>query len=382
MSDRPRIELNTVQLVASVLAAVTGAVLTSYLGVGGTVAGTALGSLATTSGFAIYKHYLGRTKERIDHVAPVIVEHARVWTPPSGGYHPIGHTVHHANGAGGRSANGAAAWAGSTRPEDQQTQPMQVWDPGRPADSGPAGPAQGDPAQAETAQSDPAQAETAQGDPAQAETAQAETAQADTAQARSGEPARQLGTVRLEGNGDGGGAAKGARPGIAADGGDGARGPGRAGGNGRGNDNGSASGNGSGNRTGGGILRGRPRWVAVALTSAAVFAVVIAAITVFEGATGKPLSATVRGERGSGTTLGGGSAGSSGSAHSTPQPTQSAAPSQSATSPSAGQIAPQPSSRTSTSPAPSSVPSPSAAPSVRATPPAPSAPVRGVPPSG
>ncbi len=346
MSDRPRIELNTVQLVASALAAVTGAVLTSYLGVGGTVVGTAVGSVATTSGFAFYKHYLGRTKERIDHVAPVIVEHARVWTPTSG-YNPIGHAVHHANGAGGRSANGGPAGAGSARPEDQQTQPMQAWDPGRPAPAGPA---------------------------------QAETAQADAAHAGLGEPTQDLGTVRLESIGDGGGA-KGATPGIAADGAGGAGGPGRGDGNGRGNDNGSPNGNGSGNRTGGGILRGHPRWVGVALTSAAVFVLVIVAITVFEAATGKPLAATVRGQQGSGTTLGGGSAGSS-SGHSTPQPTQSAAPSRSATSPSTGQTAPQPSSGTSTSPAPSSVPSPSAAPSVKATPPAPSAPVGGVPPSG
>ncbi|HEY0717570.1 MAG TPA: hypothetical protein VGD68_08130, partial [Streptosporangiaceae bacterium] len=78
MSDRPGIELNTVQLVASMAAAVTGAVLTSYMGDGGTIIGTAVGSGASTAGFAVYKHYLVRTKEK---VAPVIVEHARQWTP-------------------------------------------------------------------------------------------------------------------------------------------------------------------------------------------------------------------------------------------------------------------------------------------------------------
>src|ERR1700761_999967 len=85
MSDRPKgdrpkqgIELNTVQLVSSMAAAVTGAVLTSYLGDGGTILGTAVGSGASTAGFAVYKHYLVRTK---DKVAPVIVEHARQWTP-------------------------------------------------------------------------------------------------------------------------------------------------------------------------------------------------------------------------------------------------------------------------------------------------------------
>src|ERR1700761_7771837 len=85
MSDRPKgdrpkqgIELNTVQLVSSMAAAVTGAVLTSYLGDGGTILGTAVGSGASTAGFAVYKHYLVRTK---DKVAPVLVEHARQWTP-------------------------------------------------------------------------------------------------------------------------------------------------------------------------------------------------------------------------------------------------------------------------------------------------------------
>ena len=70
MGDRPRIELSTVQLVSSMGAAVTGAILTSYLGDGGTIVGTAVGAGASTAGFAVYKHYLVRTKEK---VAPVIV---------------------------------------------------------------------------------------------------------------------------------------------------------------------------------------------------------------------------------------------------------------------------------------------------------------------
>src|ERR1700759_139594 len=85
MSDRPKgdrpkqgIELNTVQLVSSMAAAMTGAVLTSYLGDGGTILGTAVGSGASTAGFAVYKHYLVRTKDR---VPPALVEHARQWTP-------------------------------------------------------------------------------------------------------------------------------------------------------------------------------------------------------------------------------------------------------------------------------------------------------------
>ena len=81
MSNRPSIELNTVQVVASMGAAVTGAILTSYLGNGGTIVGTAVGAGVSTTGFAVYKHYLARTKEK---VAPVIVEHARHWSPGTG----------------------------------------------------------------------------------------------------------------------------------------------------------------------------------------------------------------------------------------------------------------------------------------------------------
>jgi hypothetical protein len=74
MGNRSGIDLSTVQVISSMGAAVTGAILTSYLGDGGTITGTAVGAGASTAVFAIYKHYLGRTKEK---VAPVIVGHAR-----------------------------------------------------------------------------------------------------------------------------------------------------------------------------------------------------------------------------------------------------------------------------------------------------------------
>lgn len=77
--SRPRLEVSGVQLIATVLAAVTGALLASFLGVVGTIAGTAIASAASTLGTAIYRHYLGRTKDRIRDVAPVIV---RQWRPP------------------------------------------------------------------------------------------------------------------------------------------------------------------------------------------------------------------------------------------------------------------------------------------------------------
>jgi hypothetical protein len=71
MSGR-RIELSATQVIASLLAAVTGAVAASYAGVAGTVIGVAVMSLASTAGAAVYKHYLARSKERLRSAAEVI----------------------------------------------------------------------------------------------------------------------------------------------------------------------------------------------------------------------------------------------------------------------------------------------------------------------
>lgn len=76
-------EVSGIQLTATVLAAVTGALLASSLGVVGTITGTAVASAASTLGTAVYRHYLGRTRERIRDVAPVIVRQAR-WRPSAG----------------------------------------------------------------------------------------------------------------------------------------------------------------------------------------------------------------------------------------------------------------------------------------------------------
>jgi hypothetical protein len=76
--SRPRLEVSAIQVVATVLAAVTGALLASYLGVVGTITGTAVASGASTMATAIYRHYLGRTKERFQEVAPVIAKRTRL----------------------------------------------------------------------------------------------------------------------------------------------------------------------------------------------------------------------------------------------------------------------------------------------------------------
>jgi hypothetical protein len=71
-SGERRFDITGLQVLASVLATVTGAVAASYLGVAGTIIGAAVMSVASTFGSAIYKHYLGRTAGRLKEVAPVI----------------------------------------------------------------------------------------------------------------------------------------------------------------------------------------------------------------------------------------------------------------------------------------------------------------------
>ena len=60
-----RFNLSAIQVSAGILAALTGAVAASFLGVGGTLVGAAVGSIASTVGGEVYKHYLERTHERL-----------------------------------------------------------------------------------------------------------------------------------------------------------------------------------------------------------------------------------------------------------------------------------------------------------------------------
>ena len=327
MSDRPSIELNTVQIVASMGAAVTGAILTSYLGNGGTIVGTAVGAGASTAGFAVYKHYLARTK---DKVAPVIVDHARHWGPTTGSQAsrggppaapgPADRTVtspYRAANGGHGTAPGYGATAGrfaSAAPADR-TQP---WPPG---DQRPQG--QDDAPTRDLGRSN-------------VERADAQTAQYGTV---------RMGSPGPEGNGGPGTSRDfAAGAGNGHDGGPGQRGP--------------ASGGGIG-----ALLRDRPRWFVMAVTSAAVFLVALLVVTLIEFGTGKPIDASVWGRKASGTTLGNVTGGGQ-STSKTVTPTVS--PTQSATPGGVGQTAPQPSSSGSPAPSPSSVPSVSTNPSQNA----------------
>jgi hypothetical protein len=59
-TERPRIQLSVVQVVASALAAITATVGASYLGIAGTVIGAAVASVLTVVGNAVYSHSLRR----------------------------------------------------------------------------------------------------------------------------------------------------------------------------------------------------------------------------------------------------------------------------------------------------------------------------------
>jgi hypothetical protein len=69
--SRPeRLEMSGVQMVAGALAAVSSSVALSRLGVAGTIAGAAVGSVLATAGTAVYGHYLTRTSSSIRAVTP------------------------------------------------------------------------------------------------------------------------------------------------------------------------------------------------------------------------------------------------------------------------------------------------------------------------
>jgi hypothetical protein len=72
MSGPRGIHLSGTQVIASVLATLTGAIAASYLGVGGTLIGAALGSIASTTGTEIYRHYLLRSQQRIKAAGEVL----------------------------------------------------------------------------------------------------------------------------------------------------------------------------------------------------------------------------------------------------------------------------------------------------------------------
>ena len=131
MSGRRGLNLSAAQVIASVLATLSAAVAASFLGVAGTLLGAALGSVVSTMGTEIYKHYLQRSEERLRSAGQVLYHSAaRTGT---------GNTNAQAGAAsGGRHAayQGSAGQQGVTRQlgnrdvagQDPANQDTAVWD--------------------------------------------------------------------------------------------------------------------------------------------------------------------------------------------------------------------------------------------------------------
>src|SRR3984957_8277465 len=131
MSGRRGLNLSAAQVIASVLATLSAAVAASFLGVAGTLLGAALGSVVSTMGTEIYKHYLQRSEERLRSAGQGLYHSAaRTGT---------GNTNAQAGGASrGRHAahQGSAGQQGVTRDlgnrdvagQDPATQDTAVWD--------------------------------------------------------------------------------------------------------------------------------------------------------------------------------------------------------------------------------------------------------------
>ena len=241
-----RLNLSGVQVSAGLLATLTGAVAASYLGVGGTLIGAAIGSLASTVGGEIYRHYLGRTHERLRGAVDV-------------------HRYRTARSAVGRQADPTVALnrrgVTSRRPDDEDAVETQVFQVPRPGDA-----AHG----AATAPNSTSPSDSIHDAPTEifaAADGRSPTGPAATPTAASA----AAGSTAEVGAAGGGAAGGGAANGSAANGSDG--------------------------------KKKRPRWLVLAAVAAGTFLIAVAVITVFELSVGKTLSATVRGQSGSGTTV-------------------------------------------------------------------------------
>jgi hypothetical protein len=320
------------------LAALTGAVAASRLGIAGTIIGTAFMSLASTVGASFYKHYITSSRRRLRAAASGLAP----WASQAAVASAVAR--HHA--AEGAQQTGVA----ETRVDATQVDRTQRFVV---REFGAAAP---EPARDYVS---PDAAETQVIPPLHMNGNLAATRISDA------EPDATV-TVRevgLMGQGGGAGGAAGAG---------GARGPERPEQTTGAEPTGSAGADGAGGAFGaGGAGRGRDKdwtwpwsrrqWIMVAGTALGVFVIAMAAVTVFEAAVGKPLDAVVWHKHASGTTLGG-LVGGSGGHH--PRPGHSPSPSHSPRSSHSARPSHTPSSSpspntSSTAPTPSTSPTPS-----------------------
>ncbi len=108
---RRAIEISATQLVAATAATVTATVAASFMGVYGTIIGAAVMSVVTTSGTAIYQHYLERTRERVRN-ARTLAERGRPGKGGAGATDLAGETGSSEAAAGTTAEEGADAGSG------------------------------------------------------------------------------------------------------------------------------------------------------------------------------------------------------------------------------------------------------------------------------
>jgi hypothetical protein len=313
MSGR-RIELSATQVVASMLAAVTGAIAASYTGIAGTVIGVAVMSVASTAGAAVYKHYLARSQEKLLASKERLHAAAVMMTPRSA---HNGATGHHDRPAAsgpareqGERAAGTGELASAAVPGFAVGQVGWLLSPDSPGtDEFPA-------VSGETSRWSNSPAETAK----PAESAEPAEPAEPAASAELAKPAEPDGAARSDGPAGPAGAVESAKTAKTA-----------------------------------GPHQVWPRWPALLAAAFGVFVLALAAITVFEVAAGKPLEALIWGRSGGGTTVGV----LTGAQHTGPATRAKPHPARSGSTPTvAPSPSPSPASSQSLSPSPSPTPTP------------------------
>ncbi len=330
-----RIDISATQVIASLLAAVTGAIAASTLGVAGTIIGTAVMSVASTAIAGLYKHYIGRSRERLRKAAETAraSERAAAFRSRHGtvaGAHAASRAT--ATNATRATATNAAADADKTQVFPAVAATQHRWQEADRANGvsrpgGATGTAGGLPGDA---------TRTAGGLP-------------DDATRTMGEAAGTTGAAELAG------ATWPSDSNVTGH----ARGPSG------GDESGPGNGNGAGPAK---EAVSRPLWrrpLAMAGIAVGIFLLAMAGITAIEAVAGKPLDALVGGKHNSGTTIGnlvGGNTSQTTSHHSgrSPVPTPSSTPTPSpSTTPS---VSPSPSTSPSSTPSPSGTPAPTPTP--------------------
>ena len=131
MSGRRGLNLSAAQIIASVLATLSAAVAASFLGVAGTLVGAAVGSLVSTMGTEIYKHYLQRSEERLRSAGQVLYHSAaRTRTGSNDVQAAAASSGRHAAHAGSAGQQGVTRDLGNRDGADRDpaNQETAVWD--------------------------------------------------------------------------------------------------------------------------------------------------------------------------------------------------------------------------------------------------------------